>query len=326
MANSMKILQIEAPGQPVWRQAPVPVPKAGEVLLKVEGVTTCPHWDLHILDGEPMFPGFHQPYPYHPGQPGHELVGEVVQRGEGVRGLAAGTRVAAWRDSGLARQGGYAQFVALPAENVLAIPPDLALEAIAALELAMCVQVSIDQLEAIGALAGRRVAIAGLGPGGLIAVQLARAHGAREIIGIDPLPARCALARRLGTDQSVAPDDPALPADRKSPAAFDAALDTTGLKVSIEALMARTRQTVAIFGVLRETLAFGPAHWYGGFALLGYGEHNRAAGERALAHVLAGRLDLRPLVTARLPLSRYAEGIARLRRKAAIKILFDPWA
>ena len=106
--------------------------------------------------------------------------------------------------------------------------------------------------------------------------------------------------------------------------AVDTGLDTTGLKGAIEFLIARSNETVAIFGVLREHVGFGPEHWWGGFALLGYGEHNRGAAERALALVTDGSLRLAPLVTHTLPMSRYAEGVDLLRRKEAIKVLFTP--
>ncbi|MGH7491658.1 MAG: zinc-dependent alcohol dehydrogenase [bacterium] len=323
--HDMRILQIVSPGRAQWRNAPIPRPQPQEVLIRVEGITTCPQWDLHIMDGEPMFPGFVMSYPYHLGQPGHEAAGEVVELGSEVKNLKVGARVAAWRDAGPARQGCYAQFAALPAENVMPIPEELQIAAIAPLELAMCVQVSFDQLAHLEGVAGKRVGIAGLGPGGLIAVQMARAYGAREVIGIDPLPERRALAERLGADLTFTPDDAALPADRKSPAALDTALDTTGLKVSIEALMARTQKTVAIFGVLREDVNFGASHWYGGFSLLGYGAHNRAAADRALQLVLQNKLRLAALLSRKMPLRSYAEGVARLRDKKAIKILFDPW-
>ena len=77
-----------------------------------------------------------------------------------------------------------------------------------------------------------------------------------------------------------------------------AALDTTGLPVSIEALMGSTRESVAIFGVLREHVRFGPEQWWGGFALLGYGTHTRAAAEEAYGLILAGKLNLAPLISA----------------------------
>jgi threonine dehydrogenase-like Zn-dependent dehydrogenase len=322
----MKVLQIVEPGKAVWRDEPTPEPAEDEVLVRVEGVTACPHWDMHILGGEPMFEGMHLPYPYYPGQPGHEVVGEVATIGAAVLGFELGQRVAVWRDGGPTRKGGYAQYVPVLAENLLPVPDDLAPEAIASLELAMCVQVSFDQLIQIDAVAGRRFGVSGLGPAGLIAVQMARAYGAAEVVGIDPLAERRSLAEDLGADTVLPPDAQAFPPDREGDPALHAALDTTGLKISIDFLMQRARHAVAIFGVLREDIIFGPDHWYGNFSLIGYGEHNRGAGERALKLIEQGDLDLTPLVTHTLPLHRYEEGVAMLRNKEAIKILFQPWA
>ncbi|MEZ4699014.1 MAG: zinc-binding dehydrogenase [Rhodothermales bacterium] len=320
----MHLLQIESPGQAVWRPAAMPELREGEVLLRVEGVTTCPHWDMHVLDGEPMFPGMEMPYPYTPGQPGHEAVGTVERLGPGADAFPAGARVAAWRDPGGRRQGAYARYMPIHQDDLLAVGDDVPAEAIASLELAMCVQVSFDQLMRVDAVAGKRVGVSGMGPAGLIAVQMARAYGAAEVVAFDVLEDRLALARSLGADAAMHPG--AFASRRRDAGALDAALDTTGLKRSIEFLVDCTRETVAIFGVLREVVGFGPANWWGGFSLMGYGQHNRAAGERALDLIASGRLDLKPLVTHTLPFTRYSEGIALLRSKEAIKILFDPWA
>jgi threonine dehydrogenase-like Zn-dependent dehydrogenase len=324
MGPTMKLLQIEEPGRAVWRKGPRPDPQPGEVLLRVDGVTTCPHWDLHVLDGKPMFEDRPFAYPYVPGEPGHEAVGTVAALGEGVETFAVGDRVAVWRDPGARRHGCYAQYAPVAVEHVLPVSDDLPDEALAPLELAMCVQVSFDQLLARDGIIGKRVGIGGLGPAGLIAVQMAKAYGAREVVAFDLLPERCALGRNLGADVACHPAD--APFDRHDEAGLDTGLDTTGLKVAIESLMQRTRSTVAIFGVLREEVVFGPEHWWGDFALLGYGEHNRGAAERALALVEEGRLDLTSLVSRTLSLSRYEEGVEMLRSKDAIKILFDPWA
>jgi threonine dehydrogenase-like Zn-dependent dehydrogenase len=304
---------------------PVPEPGEGEVLIKVLGVTTCPHWDMHLMEGVPMFPGRPLSYPYTPGQPGHEAMGEVVALGAGVDTFAVGQRVAAWRDAGHHRPGCYAQYAILDAANLIAVPEDLPPAAIAPLELAMCVQVSFDQLARLDAVRGARFGVSGLGPAGLVAVQLARAHGAREAVGVDPLPDRRTLAEQLGAAQAVAPEDGVLPAGRSGPTAFDAAIDCTGLKVSIEYLMDRTRHAVAIFGVLRENVLFGARHW-SGLTLMGYGSHNREAAERALGFVRSGQLRLEPLVTHTLPFTRYDQGIALLRAREAIKVLYLPWA
>jgi threonine dehydrogenase-like Zn-dependent dehydrogenase len=320
----MKQLQIVAPGQVLWRDAPLPQPGAGQVLVKVLGVTTCPHWDLHLMDGIPMFPGQTLHYPYSPGQPGHEAMGEIVALGEGVAHPALGTRVSAWRDPGHQRPGCYAQYVCLDVGNVIEIPADLDPQDIAPLELAMCVQVSFDQLLHLDAVHGARFGVSGLGPAGLVAVQMARAYGARQVVGIDPLAGRRELALRLGADVVIPPDAAAFPAGRAGAQALDAAIDCTGLKASIEFLMDRARRAVAIFGVLREDVSFGARHW-SGLALLGYGSHNRQAAERALALVVQGRLVLSPLVTHILPFTQYREGVELLRNKQAIKVCFLPW-
>lgn len=320
----MHILQITAPNQPTWADVPMPGVLPGEVLLKIEGVTTCPHWDLHILGGVPMFEDRPLAYPYIPGEPGHEAVGKIVAIGSGIPDLEIGMRVAAWRDPGGRRQGAYAEYMPVDAAHVLPIPDDLPLAAIASLELAMCVQSSFDQLNERKAVAGKRFAISGLGPAGLIAIQMARAYGANEVIGIDPITERGKLAAIIGADRILEAGSNALPLDRFSDQSLDAAIDTTGLKVSIEYLMARTRETVAIFGVLREKLIFGPEQWWGNFALLGYNSHYREAAERALQLILDDKLDLSVLVTHTLPMSRYAEGVDLLRQKQAIKVLYTP--
>ena len=321
----MKLLQIMAPGQVEWREAPVPEPGPGEVLVRIEGVTTCPHWDLHIVGGVPMFPGQPIPYPYTPGQPGHEGTGEVVALGTDVTELAVGARVACWRDPGHHRQGCYAQYVPMAVENVIEVPPGLAPEEIAPLELAMCVQCSFDRLNGMGAVLGKCFAVGGLGPAGLVAVQMARAYGARDVIGIDPLPDRRQLALELGADSVISPDDPALSGE-SSASAFDAAIDCTGLKVVIESLLDHTRDAVAIFGVLRERVEFTTRHYFSGVGLLGYGPvYTREAAMRALQLVNDGSLRLAPFVTHTLPFTRYLEGIELLRNRQAIKVCFRPW-
>ena len=322
----MKTLQIEAPGRATWKDVPVPAPAAGEVLVRVEGVATCPHWDLHLFGGQPMFPGTTLTYPYLPGQPGHEAVGVVVALGEGVSTLGVGARVAVWRDTGRRPQGFYAQYNTFPADSLLEVPAHLSVPEIASLELAMCVEVSFQQLAAAGGVAGRRVGLGGLGPAGLVAVQLARAHGAAEVVGFDPVADRRALAATLGTHRSLAPEADTWPPSR-SLSSLDLAIDLTGVPASIEFLMDRTRSCVTLFGVLRESVRFQPQHLFGpGLLLAGYGEHNRVAAETALRFITEGKLRLAPLITHTLPLTRYADAIALLRTKTAIKVLFDPWA
>ncbi len=231
----------------------------------------------------------------------------------------------AWRDGPQPRNGFYAQYNNFRAEDLLRTPASLEPAEIASLELAMCVEASFEQLAALGGKLGR-IGLGGLGPAGLVAVQLARAHGATEVVAFDPVPERRELAKSLGAQRVLAPD-PAAWLPSRGADALDNAIDLTGLPASIEFLMDRTRRCVALFGVLREEVRFsGPRHLFGpGLILMGYGNHTRTAAETALRLVVEGKLKLEPLVTTTLPFTRYAEGVELLRTKRAIKVLFDPW-
>lgn len=321
----MKQLQIVAPEQAEWQDVDMPEPGLGEVLLKIEAITTCPHWDMHMMSGEPMFPGARIDYPLTPGQPGHELVGSVVELGPGVDNLHVGARVAAWRDRGAkVRLGGYAQYVPFAADSLLEVSNDLAPQSIAPLELAMCVQVTFDRLREFRLLEGKRIAIGGMGPAGLIAVQLARAWGAEYIVAVDPVDGRRELALQVGADVAVPPQDGTFADVVGGP--VDASVDCAGAKPSVEFLMGHTRGAVALFGVLRDDVAYGWNQWRSHVDILGYGSHNRDAAERALALIDDGRLDLSCCVTHELPLSDYAEGVALLRSREALKVCYLPHA
>jgi len=321
----MKAIQYQEPGRPELVEVPIPEPGPGQVLMKVTGVATCPHWDLHLMDGLSMIPGKTVNYPCPVGQPGHEATGEVVSIGEGVNEFVEGDSVALWRDQGQDRDGCYAEYVLADADNILKVPSSLEPEAIASLELAMCIQASFNQVLHIFPIENTRFGISGLGPAGLLGVQIAKAYGAREVVAFDPIESRRQAARKLGADRVLDPlRDGAFPQDRFSREAMDLSIDCTGIPESIEYLMHRTRNMVALFGVLREEVRFGFEHWCNSLHLVGYGPQNRDAAEKALAHIVSGKLLLSPLISKVLPLESYEEGVALLRKKKAIKICFKP--
>lgn len=324
MTNTMQAIQITGPGEAALIETPMPIPTEGEVLVRVEAVNTCPQWDLHILANEPMFPGGTIDYPYPIGQPGHEMAGVVAATGPGVKGFQPGMKVAAWRDPGKVRQGCYAQYVPFEATNLIVLPDELEPQACASLELAMCVQASFDQLSGFGAVRDCRVIICGLGPAGLIAVQLAQVHGASDVMALDPLPARRDMAARLGAAKVFAPDDPKVLAMLDRGDLWTTGIDCTGLAPALQHLMALCSRFVHVFGVLRDPVRFGLSEYRKGLALIGYDRHTREAAETALSLVADGRLDLKPLATHRLPLGDYLEGIDLLRSRQAVKVQFLP--
>jgi threonine dehydrogenase-like Zn-dependent dehydrogenase len=322
----MRTLQVTGQRRFEIQDVAIPSPGPGEVLMRITAVTTCPQWDLHLRHNEPMFVGHRFHYPYTPGQPGHEATGSIEAVGPGVPELSPGDRVSAWRDPGHAAPGCYAQFVVHKAENVIRVPDGLPDESLAPLELAMCVGTVFRLLRTMDAVRGRVVGIAGAGSAGLISAQMARAEGAIEVIGFDPSPARREAAVRLGFDSCHDPNTVGTSAFplRTGGSRLQTSIDCVGAKAAAEFLMDRTRDVVALFGVQREDFTFAVRHH--SLTLCGYKGHHRESAEYAVRLITEGKLDLAPLVTHRLPLERYDEGIDLLERQEAVKVCFLPWA
>lgn len=322
----MKTLQLMAPGRSEIIEVPTPAPAPGEVLVRVSLINTCPQWDLHLNAGEPMFVGAPLNYPYTAGQPGHEMVGAVAALGEGVTGFTVGQRVAAWRDPGHHRPGCYAEYVCHDAENLLPVPDSVTDQAVASLELAMCVAVSILPLKALNAINGKPAAVNGLGPAGLVAAQMLRAEGATSVVGFELNAERRAYATTFAVDSAYDPRDPAtndrFPHRQGRNSPISVAVDCAGHPDAVRFLMDRTGCHVALFAVQRHDYTYANAH--AGLTVIGYEGHYRAAAEYALSLIAAGKLKLQPLISKELPLEQYQEGVALLRSQKAIKIGFRP--
>ena len=320
----MKCLQITAPGEFAIIDVPTPTPGEGEVLMRVEAVSTCVQWDLHCWHNEPMFLGHQFSYPYTPGRCGHEATGTVEAVGPGVTEVSPGDRVSAWRDQAESYQGAYAHYYIVPVASVIRVPEDLPAQALAPVEMAMCMGTVFRMLRDMDVLRGRVFGATGLGPAGLIAIQMARAEGASEVIGFDPLPERRELALRLGADACYDPAelDASIPLRPAAPR-LQTSVDCVGAKQTVEFSMDVTEDVVALFGVQREDYTYAPRH--GRLRLCGYKGHFRESAEYAVSLIEQGKLDLAPLVTHNLPLERYGEGIALLEARKAIKVCYRPW-
>jgi alcohol dehydrogenase, propanol-preferring len=119
------------------REVPVPVPKAGQILVKVAACAVC-RTDLHLVDGE-------LPDPKLPVIPGHQIVGRVEKVGEHAAGFTVGQRVGipwlGWTDgecsycrsqrenlcdnarfTGYTIDGGYAEFAVADARYCFPLP------------------------------------------------------------------------------------------------------------------------------------------------------------------------------------------------------------
>ena len=209
---TMRVVQVTRPSGPLELvERDVPEPGTGCVRVKVEACGVC-HSDSVTKEG--LFPTIH-----YPRVPGHEIAGTVDAVGTGVAGWTRGQRVGVgWygghcghcdscrrgdfvtcqiapQITGVSRDGGYAEYVIVPAATLAAIPEGLA--AVDAAPL-MCAGVTtFNALRNSGARSGDTVAILGVGGLGHLGVQFAAKMGFRTVAiarGRDKEP----LARKLG--------------------------------------------------------------------------------------------------------------------------------
>lgn len=317
--NMMKSLVIQDVEKIEVVQTPIPAPGPGQVLVKVTAVTTCPQWDLHIYYGKPMFASQGEvPFPYTMGQPGHEMTGKVVKTGDGVV-LRPGQTVCAWRDAGHDRPGCYAEYVLMDEKNLIEVPEELHYTELASLELAMCVASSVLRLKNTVGITGKRCGVNGLGPAGLIAIQMLKAEGATEVIGIDRIESRRTLAMQLGASAVYEANSEHLP-NRQQHDALDLSIDCVGYPDALKYIMGRTKEAVALFAVQRDDYVLH----HQGLSVIGYPGHHIEAANYALQLIIARKLNLQSLITKELPLEAYAEAIQLLKGQDAIKICFVP--
>lgn len=180
---------------------PVPIIGRGELLVRVRTALTC-GTDVKVFSR-----GYHAKMIKPPALFGHEMAGDIVAVGDGVKRFRVGQRIVSANsapcdkcffclrdqqnlcDDLLFNNGAYAEYIRIPAriveKNTYVIPDGLSYKDAALVEPLAC---AVRGLDEINVRAGDTVAVLGLGPIGLMFVRLARyAYGARVI----------AMARRI---------------------------------------------------------------------------------------------------------------------------------
>ncbi len=222
LPRTMRAARLVGPGAFHLVEVERPEPGYGEVLLRVHASGLC-HSDLHIIDGE-LGENYVLPLPV---TLGHEICGDVVECGPGVSGVEPGRRYAVFgavgcgacrycrsgRDNrctsgqtiGRRRDGGYADFVVVPARALVPVP-----DCVTAAEAAVATDAVLTGYHAlltVGRLRpGEGVALIGVGGLGQNAVQIAKAFGA-VVLALDKDARKRALARDLGADVVLGPDE-----------------------------------------------------------------------------------------------------------------------
>src|SRR6202030_425776 len=212
----MKAVQVSKPGGDFEIvERPIPEPGRAQVRIKVEACGIC-HSDAIVK--ETGFPGLQ-----YPRVPGHEISGRIDAVGADVTQWKPGQRVGVgWHGghcficdpcrrgnfilcknekiTGLTYDGGYAEYVVIPAEAVAAMPDELAADEAAPL---MCAGITVfNSMRNAGATAGQLVAVQGIGGLGHLGIQYARQMGFRTVAigrGAEKKP----LALKLGAHEYV---------------------------------------------------------------------------------------------------------------------------
>ncbi len=317
----MKAVRLVEVGQ-LLRLQELPLPDVGptDVLVRVKAAGIC-HSDVHYRAGtSPVHPL--------PITLGHEVAGVVEKCGEEVRRLQPGSRVAvhymatcgdcAYCNRGLEqfclsgqmigkhRDGGFAEYVCVPARSAFLIPEGIPWEHAA---IMMCSSAtSLHALRKARLQAGETVAVFGAGGLGMSAIQLALAYGAHQVFAVDIRESKLATARRFGAISIDASRvDPAQELRNKtSGTGVDVALEVIGIpQVMRQALRSVAVQgRLAIAGITKLPFeVFSYEELIGREAeIIGVSDHLAQEIPLLIEFVMQGKLQLSGIVTQTVPL------------------------
>ena len=213
----MKVAQVsKAGGNFEVVERPIPEPGRAQVRIKVEACGIC-HSDAIVKQSG--FPGLQ-----YPRVPGHEIAGLIDKAGADVTQWKPGQRVGVgWHGghcftcdpcrrghfilckfekiTGISYDGGYAEYVVIPAEAVAAMPDELPADEAAPL---LCAGITVfNSMRHAGATAGDLVAVQGIGGLGHLGIQYARQMGFRTVAIGRGGDDKEALARKLGAHHYI---------------------------------------------------------------------------------------------------------------------------
>ncbi len=331
-----------APKNTEVRQVPMPEPGPSEVLIRVKVSSIC-GTDVHIYDWD----AWAQPRIKVPLIQGHEFAGHIEEVGSEVVGfdkdeyVSAEGHVACGRCDmcrtgnahvcrrvsilGIDRDGAFAEYLKVPASNVIVNDPDLPPE-LATMQdpLGNAVYTVTD-----ANVPGKAVAIFGLGPIGLMAVTLCRAMSAARVIAIGHTNAyRMDLAKQLGAHHVFASDETLLHRinDVTNGEGVDEVLEMSGSEQALRQAIAIVRPAggIHILGFYTKAVTVPMSDLVTKGASI-HGIHGRLmfkTWEQMAGLLKSGNVNLRPLLTHTFPLDRYDEAMGVMRSGNCGKVAF----
>lgn len=331
-----------APGLTV-STVPKPVAGPGEVLIRVRHAGVC-GTDLHIADWDAWAQGRIKP----PVVLGHEFAGEVAALGPGVTEFQVGQLVTAeghiicghcqacrtgnghicknTRIIGVDRDGAFAEFIAMPATNVMTldgIPTEIG-AIMDPMGNAFHTVLTAD-------IPGSTVFIVGCGPIGCFAVGIARAAGASKVIASDVNPNRLALAKKMGAHIVInaAKDDVVRSVLAETGGeGVDVVCEMSGVPAALHQAFATIRMggRVQLLGIPKGEVPvdFASEIIFKGITLYGViGRKMYETWHQMRRFLSSGLLDPRPVITHRFPLAKIDDALAAIRSGDAGKVILE---
>lgn len=339
----MKAVRLEAVGSIAMHDVGKPFIGADELLVRIEACGVC-GTDRHLFHGEfPCRP---------PVTLGHEFSGIIEATGLAVSGFAIGDRVTGdpniacgrcphchagrvnlcgnLQAIGIHRDGGFAEYLALPQKQAFLLPADLKPTHGAFCEPLGC---CLHGADLAGIRPGSSVAVLGGGVIGLLTVQLAKLAGAKTIILSTRQASRRALAEELGATAAVDPNaadffDVVTGPSGLAPGGVDVVLECAGVRETVEQSMrlARAGGTVVIVGVMPQGMkvAFEPFDLlFRELKILG-SFLNPFTHRRAADLIASGAIEIDRLISRQVTLEEAPAVIANPPAPGEVKVLVVP--
>ena len=323
------------------RQVPVPKPRAGEVLIKVHKTAICGS-DVHIYKWNSWAQAHVKP----PQVIGHEYVGEIAELGDGVTGLRVGQRVSGeghitcghcrnchsgniqWCNNhvgvGVDRDGAFAEYVCIPARNVIIIDESIPEEIVSFFDA----YGNATHTALMFRLVGEDVMISGAGPIGVIAAGICKYAGARRVVITDMNEYRLDLARRMGVDAAVNVADGNLREVMHAlnlTEGFDVGLEMSGSGAALNQMVSvmRTGGKISLLGLGNANISLNMNDVIGkGLTLQGiYGR--KMDNWHQMSYMVQGGLDLSPAITHRFHYTEFEKGFEAMHSGRSGKVILD---
>lgn len=325
----------------ILTRVPVPTPGPGEVLIQIHKTAIC-GTDVHIYNWDPWARLHIKP----PMVIGHEYVGEIAELGAGVTGLSVGQRVSGeghitchrcrnchtgniqWcKDTigvGVDRDGAFAEYVCIPATNVIIIDESLPEDVVAFFDAFG----NATHTALMFPLIGEDVLITGAGPIGIIAAGICKFAGARRVVITDVNDYRLDLSRKMGVDAAVNTAKQDLNQVMKEQGlteGFDVGLEMSGNESAFHQMISVMRNggKISLLGLGNKPYTVDMNSIIcKGLALQGiYGR--KMDNWHQMSYMVQGGLDLTPVITHRFPYTDFEKGFEAMNSGKSGKVILD---